>query len=115
MNIITIPLVNLAKQYQTIKKDTEVQVKKVFSVGNFILGEQVGRFEEEFAKYCGVKYCVGVASGTDALLLSLKVLDIGPGDEVITSANTFISTILPVIYLGAKPVLVDIDPQTYQI
>lgn len=113
MNII--PLVNLAKQYQTIKKEVLPQVEKVFLAGNFILGDQVGKFESEFAKYCNVKYCVGVASGTDALLLSLKALDIGPGDEVITPANTFISTILPLIYLGAKPVLVDIDPNTYQI
>lgn len=110
-----IPLVDLEKQYKSLKSDILPGVVKVLSKGNFILGEEVGDFENSFAKYCGVKYCIGVASGTDALLLSLRALGIGPGDEVITQANTFIATVLPIIYLGAKPVLVDINPDTYQM
>lgn len=110
-----IPLVDLSRQYHSIKKETNKVVKDVFNQGDFILGENVKKFEEEFAKYIGVKYCIGCASGTDALLLSLRALGIGPGDEVITTTFTFIATVLPVIYLGAKPVLVDINPDTYQI
>jgi dTDP-4-amino-4,6-dideoxygalactose transaminase len=112
---MNIPLVDLKAQYQEIKKDLDFTVLKVLENGNFILGEEVGSFEKEFAKYCGTKYCVGVASGWEAIFLSLKALGIGQGDEVITAANTFIATVFPIIETGAKPVLVDIDPRTYQI
>ena len=110
-----IPLIDLPRQYKGIKKETITIIDDAFSQGNFILGEKVEKFENEFARYCGVKYCIGVASGTDALLLSLKALGVGLGDEVITVAFTFVGTALPIVYLGAKPVLVDIDPDTYQI
>lgn len=110
-----IPLVDLKRQYQGLKKEIDDAVGKVLTQGNYILGNEVDTFEKSFADYIGTKYCIGVASGTDALLLSLKSLNVGPGDEVITVANTYIATILPIIYLGAKPVLVDIDPQTYQM
>lgn len=110
-----IPLVDLSKQYKSIKKDVLFGVTKVLSKGNFILGEELAEFENSFAGYCNVKHCVGVASGTDALLLSLRALGVGPGDEVITVANTFIATVLPIVYLGAKPVLVDINPDTYEM
>ena len=112
---MNIPLVDLKTQYQTIKAGVDKAVLKILSQGNYILGEEVETFEKEFARYCGTKYCVGVASGSDALLLALRALSIGPGDEVIAPANTFISTVLPIVYLGARPVLVDIDPETYQI
>ena len=110
-----IPFVDLTRQYQTIKKETDKIVQDTFLRGDFILGENVKKFEEEFAKFIGVKYCIGVASGTDALLLSLRALGVGPGDEVIAPTFTFIATVLPVIYLGAKPVLVDINPDNYQM
>lgn len=110
-----IPLVDLSRQYKTIEMETNKMVQETFARGDFILGENVEKFERAFASYLGVKYCIGVASGTDALLLSLRALGIGVGDEVITTTFTFISTVLPIIYLGAKPVLVDIDVDTYQI
>jgi len=110
-----IPLVNLKRQYLNIGSEMEKAMGKVLFQGNFILGEEVRIFEKEFAKFIGVKYAIGVASGSDALLLALDSLDVRKGDEVIIPANTFISSVLPVIRLGAKPVLVDIDPQTEQM
>lgn len=110
-----IPLVNLKRQYKAIKNDLNREVLKVFSEGNFVLGKQVSEFENAFAKFTGAKYCVGAGSGWDAIHLSMKALGIKKGDEVIAPANTFIATIFPIIELGAKPVLVDIDPETYQI
>lgn len=110
-----IPLVDLSRQYKSLKEETDKIVQDAFSRGDFILGDNVKQFEEEFVRYLGVKYCIGCASGTDALLLSLRALGVGPGDEVITTTFTFIATILPTIYLGAKPVLVDINHDTYQI
>ncbi len=110
-----IPFIDLTRQYKNLKPDIDKVIKDTFSRADFILGENVAEFEKEFASFCGVKYCVGVASGTDALLLSLRALGVGPGDEVITTAFTFIGTVLPILYLGAKPILVDINPDTYQI
>ena len=82
---------------------------------NFILGDELTAFEEDFAKYCGVKYAVGVASGLDALRLSLMAFDIGRGDEVITVANTFIATVFSISSVGSRPVLVDISPRNFNI
>lgn len=110
-----IPLVNLKKQYQGIKKPVNTSVRKILEEGNFILGKQVEEFEKAFGNYIGVKYCIGVSSGSAAIRLCLRALGVGPGDEVITVANTFISTVLPILELGGKPILVDIDPLTYQI
>jgi dTDP-4-amino-4,6-dideoxygalactose transaminase len=112
---MNIPLVNLQRQYQNIKKDVDTAIKKVCTRGDFILGSEVSEFEKAFATYTGVNYCVGLASGTDAIKLMLIAADIHPGDEIITQANTFISTVLPIIELGAKPVLVDVDPFTGDI
>lgn len=106
---MNIPLVNLQRQYQTVKKDIDAAIKKVCENGDFILGSEVETFENEFAKYIGVRYCVGVASGTDAIKLMAMAAGIGKGDEVIVQANTFISSVLPIIELGAKPVFVDCD------
>jgi len=110
-----IPLVNLVGQYVNLRHEILPAMENVILKGNFILGEEVGLFEKEFAKYCGVKYCVGVASGTDALHLSIKALGIGPGDEVITAANTFIATAFAISYTGADPVLVDVTSTDYNI
>lgn len=112
---IKVPFVDLKAQYETIKTEIQSAIAKVLEKGDFILGEELKLFEEEFANYCGVKYCVGVASGTEALWLALLALGIKEGDEVITAANTFIATALAITMAGAKPVLVDIDPKTYNI
>lgn len=111
----SIPLVNLSKQYKYLKRDLERAMRSVLENSSFILGPQVEEFEKSFAAYCGVKHCIGVASGTDALLLALRALGVGSSDEVITQANTFIATVLPVIYLGAKPIFVDCSEKNYQI
>jgi len=110
-----VPLVDLNIQYQAIKEEINAAVMGVLNRGDFILGDSVKGFEEEFSQFCDSKYCVGVASGTDALSLALKSLGVGGGDEVIAPANTFIATVLAISYTKAKPVLVDIDPDTYNI
>ena len=110
-----IPLVDVTRQNRVIQSKIFNALKKISQKGDFILGSEVEKFEKDFAKYCSAKYCVGVASGTDAILLSLRAVGIGPGDEVVVPANSFISSILPIIYLSAKPILVDINPGTYNI
>lgn len=110
-----IPLVDLQTQYQNLSQEIDEKVLGVMKKGDFILGEELKLFEEDFAKYCGTKFAVGVASGTDALMLSLLVCGIGPGDEVITAANTFVATAAVIHQVGAKPVLVDIDPDNYNL
>lgn len=112
---MNIPLVDLKRQYKSIRGEINTAVLSVLKEANFILGNQVGLFEKEFAKFCDSNYCAGVASGSDAIFLSLKALDIKENDEVITVANTFISTVFPILMLGATPILVDINPETYQI
>jgi dTDP-4-amino-4,6-dideoxygalactose transaminase len=110
-----IPIIDLTENYRQISSQVDRKIKKVLESGNFILGDEVRLFEEEFANYCGVNYGVGVNSGTDALFLGLLSLGIGRGDEVITSANTYIATVLAISFTGAKPVLVDIEAETYNI
>src|SRR5436190_13956801 len=84
------------------------KISLLLKTGNFILGQEVRKFEQEFATYLGVKYCVGVASGTDAILIGMKALGIGEGDEVIVPAFTFIASATPLLMLGAKPIFVDV-------
>jgi len=108
-----IPILDLSQQYAELKTDVEREVLKVLSSGQYILGENVKKFEKSFAKYNDVNYSLGVASGTDALHLALRALDIGPGDEVITVSFTFIATVEAVSYVGATPVFADIDPETF--
>jgi dTDP-4-amino-4,6-dideoxygalactose transaminase len=110
-----IPFVDLKAQYATIKDDVDAAIADVVSRANFILGDHVAAFEEEFARYCDCDHGVGVDSGTSALELALRAAGVGAGDEVITVANTFIATTLAISYVGATPVLVDMDPLTYQI
>ncbi|MBI5166149.1 MAG: DegT/DnrJ/EryC1/StrS family aminotransferase [candidate division NC10 bacterium] len=110
-----IPFLDLKAQYQTIRTEIDAAIQKVVESGHYILGENVRALEREVAKYCGCSYAVGVASGTDALHLSLRALGIGPGDEVITTPFTFIGTAEAIIYTGARPVFVDIEPQTFNI
>src|ERR1700722_2329615 len=110
-----VPFVDLAAQYHTIAAEINEATSRVIREADFILGREVTLFEEEFAAFCEAKYAVGLDSGTSALELALRAYDIGPGDEVITAANTFIATALAISHAGAKPVLVDVDPLTYTI
>jgi dTDP-4-amino-4,6-dideoxygalactose transaminase len=111
----SIPLVDLKAQYDSIKSEIDSAVSAVINQTAFIGGSFVKEFEQEFARYCGVKHCVGVANGTDALFIALKALGVGPGDEVITVANSFIATSEAIKMAGAQVVFVDIDPKTYLI
>lgn len=110
-----IPLVDLKEQYRSIKEEIEEAVRKVFAKGWFILGENVEKFEEEFARYCEAKYAVGVGSGTEALHLGLLACGVEEPEEVITVANTAVPTVSAISFARAKPVFVDIDPRTYTI
>ncbi len=110
-----VPFFDLTRQYKAIEEEILSATKRVFEKGRFILGEEVSAFEEEFARYCGVRYGVGVNSGTDALYLALKAAGIGKGDEVITVANSFIASALAISFTGAKPIFVDIEPETYNL
>jgi dTDP-4-amino-4,6-dideoxygalactose transaminase len=112
---MNIPFVDLQSQYKALKEEVDAAVLAVMQRGDFVLGGAVTEFERVFADYCGAKYCVGVDSGYSALELIVRAYGIGPGDEVITAANTFIATTLAISNTGATPVLVDIDPQTYNI
>lgn len=107
-----IRLVDFSRQNKLLKKKLMRAISKVIDDQTYILGQDVDEFEREFASYCKTNHAVGVASGFDALLLSLRALGIGIGDEVITVANTYVSTVLPILYVGAKPILVDADRET---
>jgi len=111
----TIPLVDLKEQFQPLKKEIMTEIEGVLDNMELFLGENVFQLESEFAKYCGVRFAVGVGSGTDALYLSLRAVGVGRGDEVITVANTFIATAEAIVQTGAQPVFVDIDADTYTI
>jgi dTDP-4-amino-4,6-dideoxygalactose transaminase len=110
-----VPFCDLAAQYQVIDAEINQAMSKVVRETDFILGREVRLLEEEFAAFCEASYAVGVDSGTSALELALRAYDIGPGDEVITAANSFIASALAVSHAGATPVLVDVDPATYTI
>ena len=110
-----VPFIDFSGQYEVIKDEIDVNLKAVFQKGNFILGQEEKQFEEDFARYCGAEYAVGVNSGTDALYLALASLDIDVGDEVILPTHTFIATALCVSYTGATPVFVDIEEATYNL
>lgn len=110
-----IPLNDLGAAYRAHKDALDEAAQRVLASGWYILGREVAAFEAEFAEYVGVAGCVGVNSGTDALLLALRVLNIGPGDEVITVAHTAVATVAAIVLAGATPVLVDVDPATYTI
>jgi len=110
-----IPLVDLKSQYQSIKPEIDRAIENIIANTRFIGGAELDAFEADFAKYQGVNYSVGVASGTGAIFLALRGLGIEAGDEIITTAHSFIATIEPVEEIGAIPVFVDIDPETYNI
>lgn len=107
-----VPFVDLSLIHQPLQPDFEKAIQTVIEKGDFVLGQAVAEFETAFAKACGAEYAVGVASGTDAIALGLEACGIGPGDEVLLPANTFIATLIGVIHAGATPVLVDCDLNT---
>ncbi len=107
-SLTKIPYVDLGAQHAPIKEELLRAVSRVLEKGQFILGDEVREFERRFAQLCGVQYAVGVNSGTDALVFALRTLGIGPGDEVITVANSFISSVSSIICVGAKPIFVDV-------
>lgn len=108
-----VPMVDLKAQYARIRAELQPELDRVLLSTQFIRGEDCVRLEEEFASYCGVAHACGVANGTDALILALRAYGVGPGDEVVTVANTFIATGEAIILNGARPVFVDVDPVTY--
>ncbi len=110
-----IPYLDLNRIHEPIQDELQMACRKVLDKNWFILGEEVEKFEQEFAMYTGAKYCVGVGNGLDALHIILKTYGIGPGDEVIVPANTFVATALAVSYAGATPVFVDVYPDTYNV
>jgi dTDP-4-amino-4,6-dideoxygalactose transaminase len=110
-----IPLLDLAAQYKTIEGEVRAAVDRVLSSQHFILGPEVDALEKEIAAYSRTPHAIGVSSGTDAILVALMALDVGPGDEIITTPYTFIATASCIARLGAKAVFVDIDPLTYNL
>jgi dTDP-4-amino-4,6-dideoxygalactose transaminase len=114
-DIETIPTLDLRAQYLTIREEIKDAIEAVLESQHFILGPEVQTLEREIAAYLGSGFGAGVASGTDALILALKAIDIGPGDEVLCPSFTFIATADAVSLLGAKPVFIDINPQTFTI
>ncbi|WP_019898721.1 DegT/DnrJ/EryC1/StrS family aminotransferase [Methylotenera mobilis] len=111
----TIPFIDLKSQYKNIEDNVKARINKVLEHGQYVMGPEVAELESKLAEYVGVKHCIGASSGTDTLMIAMMALGIGAGDEVITSPFTFIATGEMIALLGAKPVFVDIDPQTYNI
>src|SRR5213083_2762466 len=107
-----VPYYDLKAQYRGIRDDVLAALDRVSQGASFILGEEVAALEREFAAYCEVKHCVALNSGTSAIHLALLAAGVGPGDEVITTPNTFMATAEAISYTGATPVLADIDPAT---
>jgi UDP-2-acetamido-2-deoxy-ribo-hexuluronate aminotransferase len=107
--------IDLKSQYRRIKPSVDARIARVLEHGAYVMGPEVIELERLLAQYCGVKHCVSVASGTDALLIALMALEVGPGDEVITAPFTFIASAEAIALVGATPVFVDLDPRTYNL
>lgn len=107
--------IDLKAQYRLIEQDVRSRIDRVLAHGQYIMGPEIAELEEQLAAFVGVRHCVGLSSGTDALLAAMMALEIGPGDEVITTPFTFIATGEMIALLGAVPVFVDIDPATYNL
>ncbi len=108
-------MADLGSQYRRIRQEVEPQLIAVLESGRYVLGEHVSALEQEIAELCAVRHAIGVNSGTDALKLALRALGVGQGDEVITTPFTFVSTVEVIVQVGAVPVFVDIDPETYNL
>src|SRR4030042_5341559 len=108
-----IDFAGLHQQYNEIAEEIEEAVHRVLRGGWYILGEELASFEKEFSSYIGTRYGIGLNSGSDALLLAVQALGIGEGDAVLTVSHTFISTVDSIVRNGAKPVFIDIDPDTF--
>jgi len=113
MTDIKVPYLNLKAQYRSIKPEIDAAIGRVLESCQFVLGPEVAGFEQDFASYCGTSECIAVNSGTSALHLTLLAAGVGPGDEVITVPFTFVASVASIIYAGARPVLVDIDPRSF--
>src|SRR5262245_5646538 len=105
-----VPFVDLGRSQDAISEDLRDAFQRVAARGDYVLGQELELFETAFAEYVGVEHCVGMASGTAALTLILAALGIGPGDDVIVPAHTFIASALPIVHVGAEPVCCDVDP-----
>jgi len=112
---MSIPFIDLKTQYQALKPQIQVRIDAVLEHGQYIMGPEVKELEDKLAAFTGAKHCITVASGTEALLMSLMALDIKPGDEIITTPFTFVATAEVIVLLGAKPVFVDVEPDTGNI
>jgi dTDP-4-amino-4,6-dideoxygalactose transaminase len=112
---IKVPYVDLRAQYRSIKPEIDEAVARVLDSCQFVLGPEVAEFEKDFASYCGSSECIALNSGTSALHLALLAAGVGPGDEVITVPFTFVASVATILYAGAKPVLVDIEPRTFNM
>ena len=112
---MSIPFIDLKAQYQALQPQIQERMNRVLEHGQYILGPEVTELEEKLADFVGVQHCLGVASGTDALQIALMALEIGPGDEVITVPYSWISTAETIALVGAKPVFVDIEPDTWNM
>jgi len=111
--VIAVPFVDLRAQYRSIEAEVLEAIRDALESMELLLGPNVHAFEQEFADYCGVRHAIGVANGTDALYLALRACGVGLGDEVITVSHTFIATVEAIVNVGAIPVFVDVDPDTY--
>ncbi len=110
-----VPFLDLRAAYRELQGEIDAAVTRALGSGRYIGGPEVERFESDYAAYCGAAHCVGVANGLDALVLSLRALGIGAGDEVIVASNSYIATVLAVTAVGAAPVFVEADPRTFNL
>ena len=112
---MNIPFIDLKTQYQELQGSIQTRINRVLEHGQYIMGPEVVELEEKLSQFCGADHCITVSSGTDALLISLMALGVGPGDEVITTPFTFVATAEVIVLLGAKPVFVDVESDTCNI
>lgn len=112
---MSVPFLDLRAAYQELRGEIDAAVARVLDSGWYIGGPEVARFEAAYADHCGAAHCVGAGNGLDALVLALRAMDVGPGDEVIVASNTFIATLLAVSMTGAAPVMVEPDPRTFNM